>query len=347
MSLIVQCPHCQGKAKIKDEMQNRSVRCPRCGEVFQAVEASLPEHPKASFVARPVVAKESNVPLEEDQAVVSKNDRIIADLQRRISRAKKWNLFFLLLMPLGLIIPGAIGWAIASMEKPQRTDEFTVSQAFGIAAVALPIIAFAGWFLMGSDRAEYRNSLAVAKQADAMGFVFSEKPDKKIMALLDSCRMFADADQSGGKNCCIGEHSGKRVALLDYGTVYKTGLTPTAFKRNRQTVVVVFDLDEDLPEFRVGPTTWLTKISKFLGAQTIELPDYPQFNKSFTLCGDEAEEIIACFSSQVAELILETEATVEVFQGALIYYRHNKVAEQNKFPGMIQRAGQVAQALQG
>ncbi len=37
MPIIVRCAHCQAKAKIKDDLQGRSVKCPTCGQVFRAV----------------------------------------------------------------------------------------------------------------------------------------------------------------------------------------------------------------------------------------------------------------------------------------------------------------------
>src|SRR5579871_2352051 len=44
LPVSIQCPHCDGKLKIKDEaLIGRSVKCPKCGEKFTAEVPAEPE----------------------------------------------------------------------------------------------------------------------------------------------------------------------------------------------------------------------------------------------------------------------------------------------------------------
>ena len=74
---------------------------------------------------------------------MSKNEVSVADLQARVRRTKSLRFFFLLLMPIGFIVPCAIGLLLGqSGGAPQQG--FTAAQAFGVAAFALPLIGLAG-----------------------------------------------------------------------------------------------------------------------------------------------------------------------------------------------------------
>src|SRR5262245_2387961 len=54
MPIVVQCPLCKAKAKVKDEALGRSVRCPKCGEAYKA--EALPSSEPAAATDRPAAS---------------------------------------------------------------------------------------------------------------------------------------------------------------------------------------------------------------------------------------------------------------------------------------------------
>jgi len=261
----------------------------------------------------------------------------IAEMRRRISRTNKLHWFFTLLMPLGFVIPCAGAIASIPWNDPQPPQGFTVSQGFGMAAFALPIIGLAGWFLMGSDRKKYRRSLAVLQFAEQMGFRFSEKADNDLLAFLKSFGMFSDADQHGGFNCIYGSSKNRDVVVLDYSTVYR-GIGPSSIKINNQTVVVVNDLPGNVPNFTTGPKTWLDKVYRVLGAKHVELSDNANFNKRFVICAEDSAAVTKCFTPNAAEIIATRGATSEVHDGAVVFYRHNQLVDPKNYRQFIDSA---------
>lgn len=272
----------------------------------------------------------------------SNHETIREELRRRVRRANLWRYFFIILMPTGFIVPCVIGMLLGKANpNPQG---FTLAQAFGIAALALPIVGLAGWLLLGGDRKKYQEALAAAEQADALGYDFSVQPPKRLLQQLSSFRMFHDADDHAGMNCVSGK-KGKSFALLEYRTAYHGDITPYDTKINMQTVVVVSGLDKDLPDFRVGPKTWLSKLLKVFGARTIDFPGQPAFNRQFIVCGDDANSIRKAITQDVVELLLESNATLEVHEGDLLYYRHNQLVEPQDYKNFIGEALQLCKAL--
>jgi len=272
----------------------------------------------------------------------SDNESILEDLRRRVWRANLWRYFFIILMPVGLIVPCVIGMLLGKANP--NAQGFTLAQAFGIAALALPIVGLAGWLLLGGDRKKYQEALAAAEEADALGYDFSEQPSKRLLKQLRSFRMFNDADDHAGMNCVSGKR-GKSFALLEYRTAYHGAITPYDTKITMQTVVVVFGLDKDLPAFRLGPKTWLSKLLEVFGARTIELPDQQTFNRKFIVCGDHADSIRQAVTPEVVERMLESEGTLEVYDGALLFYRHNHLVEPQDYQDFIGEALRLAKTL--
>ena len=272
----------------------------------------------------------------------SDHESILEDLRRRVRRANLWRYFFIILMPIGFIVPCVIGMLLGKANP--NAQGFTLAQAFGIAALALPIVGLAGWLLLGGDRKKYQEALAAAEQADALGCDFSEQPPNGLLKQLRSFRMFHDADDHAGMNCVSGK-KGKSFALLEYRTAYHADITPRDIKINMQTVVVVSGLDKELPDFRLGPRTWLSKLLEVFEARTIDFPNQPTFNRQFTVCGDHADRIRQAITQEVVKLMLESKGTMEVYGGDLLYYRHNHLVEPHDYKDFIGEALQLYKAL--
>jgi hypothetical protein len=84
----------------------------------------------------------------------------IAQLRQRVSRARKWRLFFLLLIPLGLVVPCGIGLALGD------AADSTALTIVLVAAFVLPVVGLAGWLLMIGDVRRHAEALAAAELAE-------------------------------------------------------------------------------------------------------------------------------------------------------------------------------------
>lgn len=276
-------------------------------------------------------------------APLPENETAIADLRRQVRRANTWRYVFLFMMPVGFIVPCAIGLVLGKSNP--HPEGFTAAHAFGIAAFALPLVGLAGWILMAGDRAKYRTSLAVAGQADSLGYRFSARPPDKLMKQLGSFRMFEDADHQFGLDCVSGKCQGQRFALLEYRTGYTTGPHPYGSKVNNQTVVVLSGLDEHVPDFRIGPKTWLAKLLQFFDAKVVKLPGPQEATRKLIVCGEDRDRIVQVLTPPIVELVLEARGTVEVRDGSLLFYRHNRLEDPEDYQEMLELAIQLAKAL--
>jgi hypothetical protein len=95
------------------------------------------------------------------------NEQEIVRLRRRLSRANKWCLFFILLMPLGFVLPCGVAVALASASAGPVPEGITLPQILAMIALGLPFIGLVGWLVMRGEKAKYAQSLAVAEQASA------------------------------------------------------------------------------------------------------------------------------------------------------------------------------------
>ena len=101
------------------------------------------------------------------------NAAAVAVLRNRHSHEAGLFYFFLLLIPLGCVIP-----CILFGYLPQGTP----GTACAIAGLGLPFVGLGGMLLMLGDRSRYGRSLGLAEQADRMGFGFIEKPTEECAA---------------------------------------------------------------------------------------------------------------------------------------------------------------------
>jgi hypothetical protein len=272
------------------------------------------------------------------------NAAVIADLSRRIRRAKSWRLFFLLLMPLGFIVPCGLAFAVIPAQEKPPPQGITLPQILGMIAFGLPIIGLAGWLLMFMDKSNYTRALALAKQADEMGFNYSRKTTPSLLEMLGAFQTFIHYDNHSGSNCCAGEKSGRRIAVLDYRVSLRLPTLPGP-KLYAQTVVVISDLQRQTPDFRLTPKKWIHVVSELLGDKSIEVPDQEKFNKRFVLSGDDPDRIVSLISPKVVDLLNKAQATVEVSRSNMVFYRHNELAAPEDVDAMVEGAVRISDAL--
>lgn len=92
-------------------------------------------------------------------------DEELAERQRRVLTAKRWRLFFLLLMPLGFVISFGMAAALAAVAGPNSSSGITLPQVFAMIGVGSPIIGLAGWLIARGEVSQRIEALAKAEQA--------------------------------------------------------------------------------------------------------------------------------------------------------------------------------------
>lgn len=91
------------------------------------------------------------------------NDQVFIELHRQVSRARGLHLLFMLLMPLGFLVPCGLAVGLASAQDSDAPEGITPSQILGMIALTLPIIGVVGWLLMLSDLKKKSEALAQAE----------------------------------------------------------------------------------------------------------------------------------------------------------------------------------------
>src|SRR5262249_50082037 len=150
-------------------------------------------------------------------------------------------------IPLGVVIP--CGLAIYAFKGTPAT-------VAGITGLVLPLVGIAGVLLMLGDRSNYKRSLALAKQADAMGFEFIEWPTREQYDRFGRLYLFRWHGGDPARNMLVRRDEGVKVTVLDFNSAVEATQTKRAYV---QTVFVVSLDDTDLPPFVLNPHGWLTK----------------------------------------------------------------------------------------
>ena len=267
-----------------------------------------------------------------------RNDEVLAALRARRTRLLIWFLSFVLLMPLGCVGPCLVG-AVVPNE--------TAKTVFFVTAFLLPFVGLGGVLLMFNDRLKANRSLALAEEAEALDFDFTERPPPAAYSRLRGLRGVGGPDFDLGINRLSGEVDGEAISLLDYSLTFGYGRYSRSYS---QTMVCLPDAAEDVPDFLLWPTgsflTGLTdKVSRLFGKRVIELDD-PEFGRQFALRGQDEDEVAACFTRDVVDLCLDRpDLAVEVRDGLLALYAPNRVARPAEYPDLVEHAGRWLKAL--
>jgi hypothetical protein len=272
----------------------------------------------------------------ESNQLVQSSAHAIADLRRRVGKARAWRLFFLLLMTLGFALPCGISVALASGADKGAPGDITPPQVFAMIAMGLPPIGLAGWLLMRRDLLKSARALAVADQAERMGLAFSQAPGQDALSILEKFDVYMAANRIWC-NCCNGQSAGKSIKLLDCATALPGFLWHRYWLSgvHSQTVVVVMNLDSRLPDFLLAPKGWMAKLWSAPGSsqRNKSLPDI--FTSDFEVVGEEAGRLDRVLSGAAGSMIQARKVTVEVCSGDMVYYRHGKLAKPESIGALI------------
>jgi hypothetical protein len=270
-----------------------------------------------------------------------KNAESLALAQRRFGRINALFWFFIVWIPLGVVLPCA-----ASIVAYQIWGD-TVSAPVGLSALLWPIVGIAGALLLRGGRKRSRRSLELARLADSLGLRFSLRADVEKLDLLKSISFMANPHAQTGKNLMEGSAGGRPMFALDYEYAYLWG---SVTEIGAQTLVMFTSGFERLPPFGVIPISTMGKIENFLLGRrgTISFAQHPQFQRQFSVVGDDAPAITACISPALVEHLLgDRLLTLVVEGGRMLVFRRLTYVQPRDYQTFLAQAYRAAELLSG
>lgn len=145
----------------------------------------------------------------------------------------------------------------------------------GVVSLVAAVIGFAIWI-------EQRRTKQIREAAVELGFEVLDS----LPADMDGCRsrfaLFNSGRARKVSNVLQRQVEGLQVLLYDY--TFTTGSGKHSHTHH-QTVAMFGSQELNLPEFRLSPEGWLSKLAQMFGTQDIDFEDSPEFSKQFVLAG--------------------------------------------------------------
>ncbi len=274
--------------------------------------------------------------------MVSASDRNVEALAQARGRYGRFNAlfwFFVLCIPLGVILP-----CVASLVAFKIWGD-TVSAPVGLSALLWPLVGIAGALLLRGGRKRARRSLELAGLADSLGLRFSLRADVEKYDLLKSISFMANPHAQKGLNLMEGSAGGRPMFAMDYEYAYLWG---SVTEIGAQTLVVFPSGFERLPHFGIIPISTMGKIENFLLGRrgTIPFAHHPQFQSQFAVVGDDAPAITACIGPALIELLLgDRLLTLVVEGGRLLVFRRLTYVQPCDYQTFLAQAHRAAELL--
>jgi hypothetical protein len=212
------------------------------------------------------------------------------------------------------------------------------------------------------DLKDKRRNASLRRQAEAMGFTYSEDGDPRLLALPAGFLLFAQGVPSGTKNAIQrpwsapteAGYAAPELAVFEYGFNVRFG----RYLQNwRQTVVRISSDTLTLPAFSVMPQRVFEALATrardpelremVLGSPQIKLPQYPSFAERTHIHGYDRLAVQALFDDPLVALF-DSNATLclEASGSVVVLYAFDKVAKADELPGLVTQANEVLAMLQ-
>jgi hypothetical protein len=273
-------------------------------------------------------------------AKVATNEESIAEAERNYRRLNAWFILFLLLIPLGVILPcviSAIAYRIAGDE---------VSAPIALSALLWPIVGIAGSLLLRGGRKRARRSRDLARLADSFLLSFTRRPPSESYAFLKLTSIFADSHVQSGENQMEGVSGRRPMIALDYHYSFHWG---SVTEYADQTIAVFLSGFDHLPAFAVFPIGTMGRIENFfLGkvSGAIPFPQHPQFNSQFAVVGEDPQAITGCLSPRVVDMLLSDRLLSLVVEGGrLLVFRRLTIVKAEDYQAFLAQSFRVAELL--
>lgn len=139
--------------------------------------------------------------------------------------------------------------------------------------------------------------------------------------------------------------STEELDLIVFDYRYSSGSGKNRTIHN-QTVAWITSQQLVLPQFYISPESWLSRIGDFFVRQDIDIPQDPEFSKTFVLSGPDADEIREFFNAKRREALLKVSLpTIECFPGELMFYRSGRLIPPDQLKALMNEAFALYQAF--
>ncbi len=145
----------------------------------------------------------------------------------------------------------------------------------GVVSLVAAAIGVAVWF-------EQRRTRQIREAAVELGFEVLESLPADTDGYRSRFALFNSGHGRKVRNVLRRQVEGLQVLLYDYS--YTTGSGKHSHTYH-QTVAMFWSQELKLPEFRLSPEGWLSKLTQMFGTQDIDFDDSPEFSKKFVLAG--------------------------------------------------------------
>ena len=194
-------------------------------------------------------------------------------------------------------------------------------------------------------RLEKRRTAKESAVAASLGATFRGKGTQQdIAALIDNSHVGSHGDNHMLSNLReFPAIDDRNIKLFDYYYRIGMGKSATGFE---QTIFRMESPGADLPEFILHPESFLYKAAKALGAQDIELPDFPEFNKMFSVQGADESGIREVFTPDVIQFCqAHPNIIVEGNADRLLVYRSAKRVKPEVLTGFLEEGKQIGSLI--
>ena len=151
----------------------------------------------------------------------------------------------------------------------------------GVVSLVASVIGIAVW-------SEQRRQQQIREAAIELGFDILEALPVELDGYRSRFTLFNSGRRRKVSNVLRRHVEGLQLLLYDYA--YTTGSGKHSHTHN-QTVAMFLSKELNLPEFRLSPEGWLSKLSQMFGTQDIDFEESPDFSKKFVLAGPSERAI--------------------------------------------------------
>jgi hypothetical protein len=189
-----------------------------------------------------------------------------------------------------------------------------------------------------------RRAAAMADACETMGFRFTEKVDKRMLATFTRIPLFHRGHSPTAYYAMEGEVGGWPVTAMQYS--YTTG-SGKSQHTHYQTVAIIHGAD-DLPDFELRPKSFWRKIGEALGLVSIKFANNPAFMSAYYLTGPDEKALRATFTPATLAWFAERRNwTVESQDSFLAVYQQDKACAADQYPQRVANALAMLRQLQG
>lgn len=218
-------------------------------------------------------------------------------------------------------------------------DTLIYLEAAGLVVVFIGIPVFVMW------RLEKRRTAKESAVAASLGATFRGKGSQEdIAALLGNSHVASHGNTLILSNLMeFPATSDRNIKLFDYHYTIGSGKSSTGFE---QTIFRMESSGADLPEFILHPESFVYKVGKALGAQDIDFPDFPEFNKMFTMQGADEDGIREIFTPDVIKFCQAHPGIIlEGNTDRLLLYRSAKRVKPDVLTGFLEDGKQIGSLI--